>query len=128
MIKITTAMLFALTASVAMADPSGRWRTATNEEGSYLIVEVGPCKGEGICGVIVEGRDKSDTPNPDYEHLGRDIISDMKPDGENKWSGGRIWAPDDDKTYNAKMELKGDILRVDGCILFICRGQDWTRE
>ena len=55
------------------------------------------------------------------------MIFDMVADGENKWDDGEIWAPDSDETYSSNMELKGDVLRVEGCVLFICRGQDWTQ-
>ena len=40
---------------------------------------------------------------------------------------GEIWDPSEDKRYSSNMELKGDLLVVEGCILFLCRGQDWTR-
>lgn len=40
-----------------------------------------------------------------------------------------IWktAADDDGGYLSKLHLKGDVLDVEGCISFICIGQDWTR-
>ena len=40
--------------------------------------------------------------------------------------GGRIYNPRDGKTYKSKLELldNGNI-RVEGCILFICDGEDW---
>jgi len=61
--------------------------------------------------------------------VGKSIIEKMKSAGEKTWKNGTIWAPDDDKTYSAKMELVGDnTLKVSGCVLrFICRGQEWTR-
>lgn len=125
--KTAAALIAALTcASAASADPSGLWKTQTNDEGSYLVVEIKPC-ADKMCGVIVGARNKAGDSDPNYGHLGRNIISDMVPDGENKWDDGEIWAPDDDKTYSASMELKGDVLAVEGCILLFCRGYDWTR-
>lgn len=109
------------------ADPTGLWRTEVNDEGSFLVVDVAPC-GDKVCGTIVKAANISGAVSEDYEHLGRQIITGMVPDGENKWDDGEIWAPDDDKTYGANMELKGDILAVEGCVLVFCRGQDWTRE
>ncbi|MEX2519272.1 MAG: DUF2147 domain-containing protein [Paracoccaceae bacterium] len=117
---------FCLFAYAAAADANGRWKTETSGEGKYLVVEIGPC-GDKTCGVIVDARNISGASNPDYEHLGRNIISDMVQDGPNTWEDGKIWAPDDDKTYSAEMELKGDVLAVEGCVVIICRGQDWTR-
>ena len=52
---------------------------------------------------------------------------DMVAETPTTWSDGTIWAPDDDKTYRSNMELQGDVLQVEGCVLIICRGQDWTR-
>ncbi|MEM8755302.1 MAG: DUF2147 domain-containing protein [Pseudomonadota bacterium] len=116
-----------LFAGAAVAgDPTGVWKTEANDEGAWLEVEIQPC-GDRVCGVIVAAKDASGTPDGGYEHLGRQMIIDMAPDGENKWSDGEIWAPDDDETYNANMELKGDVLAVEGCVLVFCRGQDWTR-
>ena len=51
----------------------------------------------------------------------------MAADGGGKYSGGKIWAPDRDKTYRSKMELSGDRLKVSGCVGPICRGQTWAR-
>lgn len=117
----------ALAAAPAFAaDPSGLWRTEANDEGSYLVVEVKPC-GDKVCGVIVDARTSSGESRPSYEHIGRSIITGMVPDGENKWDDGEIWAPDEDKTYSSSMELKGEVLAVEGCILVFCRGQDWLR-
>jgi len=48
--------------------------------------------------------------------------------GKGKYSGGKIWSPDRDKTYDSKLELHGDQLKVSGCVLFLCRdGGTWTR-
>ena len=47
--------------------------------------------------------------------------------GGGSYSGGKIWAPDTDKTYRSKMTLSGNALKVSGCVGPICRGQTWTR-
>lgn len=116
-----------LAAGAAQAgDPAGVWATEKNDEGRYITVEVKLC-GDKYCGYIVDGYLPDGSTNPDYEHRGRQMIFDMAADGENKWDDGEIWAPDDDKNYNASMELKGDVLTVEGCVFIICRGQEWTR-
>ena len=52
----------------------------------------------------------------------------MKSKGNGKYGGGKIWAPDRDKTYSSKLVLSGDQLQVKGCILIICRdGGTWQR-
>ena len=57
------------------------------------------------------------------------MLWDMSADGDGYYSGGKIWAPDADKTYSSKMSLSGSTLVVKGCVAggLICRGQDWTR-
>ena len=123
---------FAIAACVIAAgaahagDPTGVWATERNDDGNYLTVEVKPC-GDKFCGYIIDGHEANGEANPNYENRGRQMIFDMVADGENKWDDGEIWAPDSDETYSSNMELKGDVLRVEGCVLFICRGQDWTR-
>jgi uncharacterized protein (DUF2147 family) len=47
---------------------------------------------------------------------------------DNVWDRGRIYAPDEGKTYNAKMTLEGDMLTLTGCIRWpLCRDTAWTR-
>lgn len=108
------------------ADPAhGLWQTETSDEGRYLRVRVGPCGGDPArtCGVIAEAFNA-----PDSDVVGKPMIFDMVAEGGGKYGDGRIWAPDDDKTYGANMQMKGaDVLRVEGCVFVFCRGQDWTR-
>ena len=114
--------------AAAAADPAhGLWRTAPTETGEFLEVELLPCPATPAetCGVIrrAVGREgEAET----YPHLGRVMIEGMRADGP-AYSGGTIWAPDDDETYRARMRLEGDLLEIEGCVLVFCRGQDWTR-
>ena len=109
------------------ADVFGVWKSQPGETGAYIHVDIKPCAADGgkVCGTIVEQINSTSGRNV----LGRQIIADMAPDGPNNWDGGTIWAPDEDETYSSEMELKGNVLRVSGCVLggLICRGQDWTR-
>ncbi|MEM7271335.1 MAG: DUF2147 domain-containing protein [Pseudomonadota bacterium] len=121
------AAVVALSAGVAAAgDPTGVWKSEANDEGNYITVKVEAC-GDKICGTIIDGHAPDGSVADDYPHKGKPIIWDMVADGENEWDDGRIWAPDEDETYSSQMELKGDVLTVEGCVLIICRGQDWTR-
>ncbi|RMD49867.1 MAG: DUF2147 domain-containing protein [Alphaproteobacteria bacterium] len=124
------ALAMALAAPAFAADPAtGVWRTEPGNEGGYLFVRIEEC-GKLICGTIVGAVDSEGKKDPEYEHLGKPIIKGMKPDGDGRYSGGTIWAPDDDKTYSSKMRLKSPkVLEVSGCVLggLFCRSQDWTR-
>lgn len=123
---LIAAGLAALMTMPAMADPvHGRWRSAPDDNGNTGVVEVSDC-GERICGVLVEAYDEhgelTSSPN-----VGRQIFWDMEPRGEGQYRNGRVWAPDRDRTYNARMELSGDQLSLSGCVLMICRDAIWTR-
>ena len=126
---LTTLSILGMSSSVAVADISGLFKTEPNEEGKYITVSFDACEdGSGLyCGTIAGAYDENDEPNDEYEHLGRQIVWKMESKGSGHFEGGMIWAPDTDKTYNSQMKLEGNTLTVEGCILFICRGQDWTR-
>lgn len=117
----------ALSAGAAMADPVvGTWKTQPGDDGNYALVTIAKC-GSQICGTLGKGFDSSgntiDSPN-----IGRKMIWDMNADGGGSYSGGKIWAPDRDKTYKSKMSLSGNTLKVSGCVLGICRSQTWKRQ
>lgn len=116
-------------AGMAIADPvDGTWKTAEGDDGGYLYVDIGAC-GSAICGTISKAFDGAGAPSPDYENLGKKLLWDMKPQGDGTYGGGKIWAPDRDKTYSSKMSLSGNTLEVKGCVAggVICRGQQWSR-
>ena len=115
-----------LAAGSAAAEPvAGVWQTEPGDTGSYAHVTIAPC-GANVCGTLgkafAAGGAAVENPNE-----GRQMVWDMKARGDGTYRGGKIWAPDRDKTYNARMELAGDKLTVEGCVLGICRGQTWTR-
>lgn len=116
-------------AGAGLADPAeGMWKTAPGDTGGYLHVEIATC-GSSLCGTIVKGIAADGSSNPDYEHQGKKMLWNMKADGDGYYSGGKVWAPDSDKTYKSKMSLSGSTLTVKGCVAggLICRGQDWKR-
>ena len=116
-----------LLASSALADPvHGTWKTAADDNGNYGHIQVTDCNGK-VCGTLVKSFDSSGAAL-DTENTGRQIIWDMEADGSGAYSGGKVYSPDRDKTYNSKMQLNGNTLAVSGCVLGICRdGGKWTR-
>lgn len=131
-----TAMILAVPVVIGLTpgnaganDVVGTWQSEKNGDGAYIHVDIGPCASDGgkVCGKIVDAVDPTTTEKPEW--VGRNIIEDMVAQSSTAWADGTIWAPDDDTTYSAEMELKGDVLTVSGCVLggLICRGQDWTR-
>jgi len=119
---IAAACVAVASAGMALAEPAtGTWKTEPGDTGAFLHVKVAPC-GDKLCGTIIK------VVNSDkMSSLGKPIIWDMQAKGNGSYSGGKIWAPDTDKTYRSKMSLNGDALKVSGCVGPICRGQIWTR-
>ncbi|MGY6626992.1 MAG: DUF2147 domain-containing protein [Oceanicaulis sp.] len=120
------ALLTAAITFPAQADPvHGLWRTAPDDNGNTGIVEITAC-GNLICGALVEAHDNQQqvvsSPN-----VGRQIVWDMEPRGSGQYRNGKVWSPDRDRTYNARMELRDDQLAVSGCVLMVCRDSVWTR-
>ncbi len=114
-------------AGAALADPvEGTWKTEPGDTGGYLHVAIATC-GAAICGTIAQAYDADGSVIGDYEHQGKKMLWDMSAKGGGSYSGGKIWAPDADKTYKSKMSLAGKKLTVKGCVSVICRGQEWTR-
>ena len=116
----------------------GEWYTA--EERS--LVEIYKCE-ELYCGKVVwlknpkdeGGLDKVDKNNPDetkrnQKLLGLNIIRGFKYKGYNRWEGGKIYDPDNGKTYSCKMTLEGEKLKVRGYIGISLFGRTtvWTKK
>ena len=117
---------FAL-AGMAAADPVfGTWQTEPDDNGNFGHIQVAAC-GSAICGKLVKSFGP-DGKQIQSANVGKNIIWDMKADGGGQYSGGKVWDPSRDKTYNSKMQLKGRNLAISGCILMICRdGGTWIR-
>ncbi|MGH1576435.1 DUF2147 domain-containing protein [Planktotalea sp.] len=124
---LTAAALCVAAATTAFADPLvGTWRTIKDENGNSGHIHVKPC-GANFCGVLGQSFDSAGKPFKS-ENTGKRIIWDMKAQGGGKYSGGKIWNPANDKTYNSRLKLSGSKLKVDGCVLGICRDAGtWMR-
>ena len=130
-------------AGAAMADDGdavlGMWLTEKKDAG----IKIMKCSGE-YCGRLTwlkapkndDGSDKLDTKNPDEAKKARKMIGimmiwGMEYKGDGKYADGRIYAPDDGKTYKAKMTLKdNDTLAVRGYVGISAFGRTttWTRK
>jgi len=104
------------------------------------IFEIKNCDG-AICGEIVqvfvaEGEDPKsilDSNNMDPELQSRPLIGinifegfNGEFDSKNTLKGGRIYNPRDGKSYKSKLRLLDNgNLRVEGCVLFFCGGDEW---
>lgn len=120
-----------------------------NTEGKEAKIMIYRC-GEKYCGKIVWSKDpyyapdsKEGTPgtpvldynNPDPELrktpiIGLQILYDFTFAGDNVWTGGKLYNPDDGKTYSGKMTLVSpNQLNLRGFIgiSLLGRTTTWTR-
>jgi uncharacterized protein (DUF2147 family) len=114
--------LMAASAATSWAAPEGvigNWMTSTGS-----IVTVAEC-GPDLCLTVAKVSPKAaastDVQNPDatlrdHPLCGLKIGDGFKVDGPNTASGGHIYDPESGKTYNGKMERKGDTLKLRGFI------------
>lgn len=128
-----TAVLFGI---AAHADPVGTWLTDSGKS----RVKIETC-GSGLCGRIVwlrnpvnaAGEDMRDTNNADEslrerKLIGIELMSGFTEARPGRWTGGRIYNPEDGRTYDSRLvEQDESTLTVKGCVLFICKSQTWTR-
>ncbi|SLN20343.1 DUF2147 domain-containing protein [Pseudooctadecabacter jejudonensis] len=125
-LTLTLAAIVGL-AGAAAADPlEGMWRTAKDDNGNSGLIQVAPC-GAALCGTLVQAFDANgnqmSSPN-----VGRQIISQTVAQGGGEYRG-KVYSPDRDRTYNSRLQLSGNTLSVNGCVLGICRdGGTWTRQ
>jgi uncharacterized protein (DUF2147 family) len=123
---LTVAALVVTAGMAAAADPlEGTWRTAADDNGDSGLIQVAPC-GNALCGKLVKSYDSAGKEKPSTM-IGRNIISETQNKGGGTYKG-KIYAPDRDKTYSSKLQLKGNMLSVSGCVFGICRnGGTWKK-
>ncbi|MEM7729616.1 MAG: DUF2147 domain-containing protein [Pseudomonadota bacterium] len=117
----------------------GLWLTEAGT-GTVRIADCGPGPMAGTpCGVIEtadipEGEPTTDVNNADpalrdVPVIGLTMLDGFEADGH-KWKKGRIYNPEDGKSYRSAIRLDRDdpdVLKVKGCIAFLCQTQEWTR-
>ena len=132
-----SAFLFACAASPALASDGvyGLWLT----EEETATVRISDCGDGTPCGVvetaeIPDGEPTTDVNNSDPDLrdqpiIGLTMLSGFEQDGD-QWEKGRIYNPEDGKSYKSSIEVEEDdpnVLKVKGCIAFFCQTQRWTR-
>jgi uncharacterized protein (DUF2147 family) len=124
-----------LSAAPAAADPAGLWR---GSDGG--MTRVATC-GAAYCGFLATvvppndpdtGRPWTDKHNPDpalrnRPLVGAQVLISMRPNGPGKWSG-QLYHYGNGKTYSGNLiERDPNTIRVEGCWLGICGGDNLTR-
>lgn len=124
-----------VSAGTALADPRGLWLA---QDGAR--VRVGPC-GAALCATIAApksqvdpqtGQPWTDKNNPDPAMRNRSLVGvpvlySLMPDGPARWSG-RLYNIDNGQSYTGHLlELAPRTIRVEGCAIGICGGQNMSR-
>jgi uncharacterized protein (DUF2147 family) len=140
--KIAAALLmlaWAVTAGAAASPIEGTWLVQDGE--AHIRIE--RC-GSEHCGAIVwlrepldeNGKTPTDTENPDPSLRSRTIMGldilhfGVEPDEDGIWRSGRIYDPENGKTYRCTLALEGDdALRLRGYVGVPLFGRTtrWTR-
>jgi uncharacterized protein (DUF2147 family) len=135
-IVLFLASLPTLAADSGSTSVAGRWR---NEAGNAVIevryAEDGTLEGVGAPGGSDPDRKDEKNPEPQLRErklLGAPILWGFRPDNEERteWSGGKIYDPDNGETYDCKVRLDGDNLRIRGYVGIPLFGRTtvWKRD
>ncbi len=115
----------------------GRWVTHRGAQ-----IELAPCGNQAtgqLCGFIATILEKDPTiiprdkknPDPSLRNkplLGLPIFYNFSYYGENRWKKGKVYNPENGKTYKAKLKmLDSHSLRAGGCWWIFCRTYVWKR-
>jgi uncharacterized protein (DUF2147 family) len=117
------------------ASPIGLWLTKDGAK-----IRVSPC-GRDLCGFIAQssspidpatGRPFTDKNNADPSKrnrplVGAEVLTSMHNEGPTKWSG-QLYNVKDGNNYSGNLiETGPSSIRIEGCFLGICGGEDLTR-
>lgn len=121
------------TCLAADMDVGGYWLM----DGGSTIVEIADCGDGTPCGTVVWLDENLtdvlfDDQNPDETLRGRDLVGVRILEGFDKkskgWRSGRIYNPENGKTYRSHLTLVSkNMLAVSGCLGPICKKMHWER-
>ena len=133
--RVAVALLACAAAAPALADPVGVWR---EKDGG--TIRVYRC-GAALCAKIAtvqprldpaSGKPRTDKHNEDPSKRNRPLVGvqvliGMRPDGPAKWSG-RLYDSDRGKVFSGNLvELGPKTIRIEGCALGLCGGEELSR-
>ncbi len=148
----TTARIGILAGVLALCAMTGRAQQPQSGAGDAILGEWLTAEGKAkvliyrcdtvYCGKIVwlkeplkNGKEAVDDKNPDpalqnKPVIGLVIVRGFEFDGEDEWTGGKVYDPESGDTYSGKMTLKDpNTLRLRGYVLIplLGRTEVWTR-
>jgi uncharacterized protein (DUF2147 family) len=124
---LALATFLVTSAAPAFAGVEGMWLV---KDGSMMRIR--NC-GDAVCGYIASNapasadRSTADSSQGNRSMVGVQVLSSMRPAGPGKWTG-RLYNPKDGNTYTGNLiEVGPDAIRIEGCWLGICGGENLTR-
>lgn len=134
MTKLTSAVaalaLIATTSPSFAAGIEGTW----NRTDGKSKIKISKC-GSNLCSKIIWlKKPRKDTKNENAALRSRNLVgatiaNNLKPAGNGKWSGS-VYSPAKGKTYSGFATVKGDNLRMKGCLTsagILCQTAKFTR-
>jgi uncharacterized protein (DUF2147 family) len=128
-------VLLSASGQVSFASPLGLWQA---KDGAKIKIE--SC-GQNLCGFIaqsspshdpvtgqvVKDKNNADPAKRNRPLVGVQVLISMQPNGASKWSG-QVYNDDNGRTYSGNLiELGPSIIKIEGCWLMICDGEELTR-
>lgn len=102
----------------------GLWQSQPDATGLVVHVRTKTC-GSAICGRVERAKDRRgyDTPS---SVVGRRMIMDMRAQSDGTYTGS-IWEPQRNKLLAARMQVEGNVMRLENCDDTACRKLVWHR-
>ena len=121
-------LLASISSMVAAASIEGKWKTFDEKDGKPKAHIQISKSGNGFQGTVV-GVEPTCAICKHKNLVGQTILTGLKQDSDNEYSGGQIRDPQSGKTYKAKATVKGNRLEVRGFvgISLLGRTQTWKR-
>jgi len=128
-------LIFGVISGAAHADPIGLWRASDGG-----LTRISPC-GTALCGYIVSvnpkidpstgqpatDKNNSDPSKQNHPLVGLPILIKMRPEEPGRWSG-QLYDTDRGQLFPGHLiELDANTVRVEGCALGICDGENMSR-
>jgi uncharacterized protein (DUF2147 family) len=125
--RVMAGCIAALTAGAPAfaGDLVGTWVTPPDGKGIIGHIEVTPCGGMAVCGVIASTYD-SQGKQVVTRNIGVRVFWDMVRVDRNRWQG-MAYVPLYKQTYRGEITLNGNRAKVGGCFGPICKSQIWKR-